>query len=84
MTLRFLLSESFTSAGHVVLFQPKLGSSDINGNQSLPSFAAGLPPRAGGFPQVSLPFACAGNEGTHGVAYMKSSLLGGSLRPGFY
>jgi hypothetical protein len=40
ISLRFLLSESFTSAGHVVpfYFQPTLGGSDINGNQLLPSY----------------------------------------------
>jgi hypothetical protein len=38
--LRFLLNESFTSAGHVVpfYFQPTLGGSDINGNPLLPSY----------------------------------------------
>lgn len=138
ISLRFLLSESFTSAGHVVpfYFQPTLGGSDINGNQLLPSyqdyrfrapnlmlfrasfehsiwaplgfqfmvdegkvamtrsdidfshlvhsFAAGLTLRAGGFPQVSLLFAWGGNEGTHTIAFMNSSLLGGTARPAFY
>jgi hypothetical protein len=38
--LRLLLSESFTSRGHVVpfYFQPTLGGSDINGKQSLASY----------------------------------------------
>lgn len=38
--LRFLISESFTSAGQVVpiYFQPTLGGSDINGQLTLPSF----------------------------------------------
>jgi hypothetical protein len=138
ISLRFLLSESFTSAGHVVpfYFQPTLGGSDINGNQLLPSyqdyrfrgpnlmlfraslehsiwgplgfqfiadagkvaltrsdidfsqmvhsFATGLTLRAGGFPQVSLLFAWGGKEGTHTIAYMNSSLLGGAARPAFY
>jgi hypothetical protein len=138
ISLRFLLSESFTSAGHVVpfYFQPTLGGSDINGNQLLPSyqdyrfrapnlmlfraslehsiwgplgfqfmadagkvaltrsdidfsnmvhsFAAGLTLRAGGLPQVSLLFAWGGNEGTHTIAYMNSSLWGGAARPSFY
>lgn len=138
ISLRFLLSESFTAAGHVVpfYFQPTLGGTDINGNQFLPSyqdyrfrapnvilfrasfehsiwgplgfmflvdegkvalthsdidfshmlhsFAAGLTLRAGGFPQVSLLFAFGGNEGTHTIAWMNNSLLGGSARPSFY
>jgi hypothetical protein len=138
ISLRFLLSESFTSSGHVVpfYFQPTLGGSDINGSQLLPSyqdyrfrapnlmlfraslehsiwgplgfqfladagkvaltrsdldfshiahsFATGLTLRAGGFPQVSLLFAFGGNEGTHTIAYMNSSLLGGAARPAFY
>jgi hypothetical protein len=38
--LRLLISESFTSAGHVVpfYFQPTLGGSDINGKPSLASY----------------------------------------------
>lgn len=40
INLRFLLTESFTSSGHVVpfYFQPTLGGSDINGKSSLASF----------------------------------------------
>lgn len=138
INLRFLLSESFTSTGHVVPFylQPTLGGSDINGKSSLASFqdyrfrapnlmlfqgsiehsiygpvgatflaetgkvaltrgdiefkhlrhsyAAGLTLRAGGFPMVYLMFAWGSGEGTHTIASMNTSLLGGSSRPSLY
>jgi hypothetical protein len=48
------------------------------------SFSAGLTLRAGGFPQVYLLFSWGGNEGTHTIANMNTSLLGGSARPSFY
>jgi hypothetical protein len=48
------------------------------------SFSAGLNLRGGGFPQVSLVFAWGGNEGTHTIASMNTSLLGGSARPSLY
>lgn len=50
----------------------------------LHSFAAGLTLRAGGFPQVFLLFAWGGNEGTHTIANVNTSLLGGSTRPSLY
>jgi hypothetical protein len=50
----------------------------------LHSFSAGLTLRAGGFPQVYLLFAWGGSEGTHTVANVNSSLLGGSTRPSLY
>ena len=48
------------------------------------SFATGLTLRAGGLPLVSFLFAWGGNEGTHNILYMNSSLLGGSTRPSLY
>ncbi len=48
------------------------------------SFATGLTLRAGGVPAVSLLFAWGGNEGTHTILYMDTSLLGGSARPSLY
>jgi len=48
------------------------------------SFATGLTLRAGGFPQVFFLFAWGGNEGTHTIATVNSSLLGGSSRPSLY
>jgi hypothetical protein len=139
INLRFLLSESYTSSGHIVpfYFQPTLGGSDINGKSSLASFqdyrfrapnlmllqgsiehslprlpigavfmaetgkvaltrsdiefkhlrhsyAAGLTLRAGGFPMVYLMFAWGSKEGTHTIASINTSLLGGSSRPSLY
>lgn len=48
------------------------------------SYSAGLTLRAGGFPQVFLLFAWGGNEGTHTIANVNTSLLGGSARPSLY
>jgi hypothetical protein len=138
INLRFLLTESYTSSGHVVpfYFQPTLGGSDINGKSTLASFqdyrfrapnlmlfqgsiehsiygplgatflaetgkvartrseiefkhlrhsyAAGLTLRAGGFPMVYLMFAWGSREGTHTIASINTSLLGGSSRPSLY
>jgi hypothetical protein len=130
---------SMTPGGDIVpfYFQPTLGGSDINGNQSLSSyqdfrfrapnvlliresfehslgslplgftfmvdegkvaltrgglgsspwlhsFSAGLTLRAGGFPQVYLLFSWGGNEGTHTIANVNNSLLGGSARPSLF
>jgi len=48
------------------------------------SFAAGLTLRAGGFPQVFFLFAWGGNEGTHTIGTVNTSLLGGSARPSLF
>jgi hypothetical protein len=48
------------------------------------SFSAGLTLRAGGLPALSLGFAWAGPEGTHTIANVNSSLLGGSTRPSLF
>jgi hypothetical protein len=48
------------------------------------SYSAGLTIRAGGFPQVWLLFAWGGNEGTHTIANVNTSLLGGAARPSLY
>jgi hypothetical protein len=57
---------------------------DIDFTNLKHSFAAGLTLRAGGFPMVSFLFAWGGNEGTHTIAWMNTSLLGGSARPSLY
>ncbi len=57
---------------------------DLGSNPWLHSFSAGLTLRAGGFPQVFLLFSWGGNEGTHTIANMNTSLLGGSARPSLY
>jgi hypothetical protein len=48
------------------------------------SYAAGLTLRAGGFPMVYLMLAWGSGEGTHTIASMNTSLLGGSSRPSLY
>lgn len=48
------------------------------------SFSTRLTPRAGGFPQVYLLFSWGGSEGTHTIAQMNTSLLGGAARPSLY
>lgn len=57
---------------------------DLGFNPWIHSFASGLTLRAGGFPQVFLLFAWGGNEGTHTIANVNTSLLGGSTRPSLY
>ncbi len=57
---------------------------DLGSNPWIHSFASGLTLRAGGFPQVFLLFAWGGNEGTHTIANVNTSLLGGSARPSLY
>jgi len=137
--IRLFISESMAPSGHVVpfYFQPTLGGSDINGNQSLSSYqdfrfrapnvlllrgsfehsiwkwplgfafmvdegkvaltrgdiafdhlshslSTGLTLRAGGFPQVFLLFSWGGKEGTHTIANVNTSLLGGGGRPSLF
>jgi hypothetical protein len=48
------------------------------------SFGGGLTLRAGGLPAVSLMFAWGGHEGTHTIANINTSLLGGSTRPSLF
>jgi hypothetical protein len=57
---------------------------DLGPNPWLHSFSAGLTLRAGGFPQVFLLFAWGGSEGTHTIANVNTSLLGGSTRPSLF
>jgi hypothetical protein len=61
-----------------------LTHSEIDFSHFKHSFATGLTLRAGGFPEVSFLFAWGGQEGTHNILYMNSSLLGGSSRPSLY
>jgi hypothetical protein len=48
------------------------------------SFSTGLTLRAGGFPQVYLLFSWGGSEGTHTIANVNTSLLGGAARPSLF
>ena len=65
--------------GKVALTRGGLGSSPW-----IHSFSAGLTLRAGGFPQVYLLFSWGGNEGTHTIANVNTSLLGGTARPSLF
>lgn len=65
--------------GKVALLRGDLGS-----NSWRHSYAAGLNLRAGGFPMVYLLFAFGGREGTHTIANVNTSLLGGSTRPSLF
>jgi hypothetical protein len=57
---------------------------DLGSAPWLHSFSTGLTLRAGGFPEVFLLFAFGGHEGTHTIANVNTSLLGGSVRPSLY
>ena len=65
--------------GKAALTRGGLGSSPW-----IHSFSTGLTLRAGGFPQVSLLFSWGGNEGTHTIAHVNTSLLGGTSRPSLF
>jgi hypothetical protein len=58
-----------------------LARNDVAFDHLAHSFSAGLTLRAGGLPAVTLAFAWGGPEGTHTIAAVNTSLLGGSLRP---
>ena len=57
---------------------------DLSSSPWVHSFSAGLTLRAGGFPQVFLLFSWGGNEGTHTIVNVNTSLLGGAARPSLY
>ena len=69
----------FVDEGRVGLHPGDLGFSHL-----AHSYAAGLTLHAGGLPVVDLLFAWGGKEGTHTLANVSSSLLGGTLRPSLY
>ncbi len=71
--------EFLADQGKVALTRGDLGSSPW-----IHSFSAGLTLRAGGFPEVSLLFSWGGKEGTHTIANINPSLLGGSSRPSLF
>ncbi len=48
------------------------------------SYAAGLTVHAGGLPVIELLFAWGGHEGTHTIANVSASLLGGTSRPSLF
>jgi hypothetical protein len=57
---------------------------DLGSNNWVHSFSTGFTLRAGGFPVVYLLFSWGGSEGTHTLANVNTSLLGGSSRPSLY
>lgn len=57
---------------------------DLGSNNWVHSFGTGLTLRAGGFPQVYLLFSWGGSEGTHTIANVNTSLLGGAARPSLF
>lgn len=61
-----------------------LSRGDVNFTGLNHSYSVGLTIRAGGLPQVFLLFAWGSNEGTHTIANVNASLLGGSARPSLY
>jgi len=61
-----------------------LTRNNVDFNQLAHSFSVGLTLRAGGLPALSLAFAWGGPEGTHTIASVNTSLLGGSTRPSLF
>jgi hypothetical protein len=61
-----------------------LTPSDLGSGHLAHSYAAGLTLHAGGLPLVDLLFAWGGHEGTHTIANVNNSLLGGSSRPSLF
>jgi hypothetical protein len=61
-----------------------LTTGDLGGSRWLHSYAAGLTLRAGGFPVIYLLFAFGGDESTHTLANISTSLLGTSGRPSLF
>ena len=57
---------------------------DVDFKHLAHSFSVGLTLRAGGLPALSLAFAFGGPEGTHTIANVNTSLLGGSARPSLF
>jgi len=70
----------------VLLDEGRVGlkPSDLGFQHLAHSYAAGLTLHAGGLPLVDLLFAWGGHEGTHTIANVSSSLLGGTSRPSLY
>jgi hypothetical protein len=61
-----------------------LARNDVAFNHLAHSFSVGVTLRAGGLPALSLAFAWGGPEGTHTIAGVNTSLLGGSTRPSLF
>lgn len=61
-----------------------LARGDLGPNPWLYSISAGLTLRAGGFPRVYLMYSRGNTEGSHWIANVNTSLLGGSSRPSLF
>ena len=61
-----------------------LNRGDLGSNPWLHTYSAGLTLRAGGFPQIFLLYSWGGGEGTHLIANVNTSLLGGAARPSLF
>jgi hypothetical protein len=61
-----------------------LARNDVDFNHLDHSFSVGVTLRAGGLPALSLAFAWGGTEGTHTIANVNTSLIGGSTRPSLF
>ncbi len=61
-----------------------LTPSDLGPGHLAHSYSAGLTLHAGGLPLIDLLFAWGGHEGTHTIANVSNSLLGGASRPPLY
>lgn len=57
---------------------------DISFDHLRHSYSAGLTLHAGGLPAVYVLFCWGGNEGSHTIANINTSLLGGSVRPSLF
>ncbi len=61
-----------------------LARNGIDFNQLAHTFSVGLTLQAGGLPALSFAFAWGGPEGTHTIANVNTSLLGGSTPPSLF
>jgi hypothetical protein len=61
-----------------------VSGSDLGWSHLVHSYAAGITLHAGGLPLVDILFAWGGKEGTHTIANVSQSLLGGTSRPSLY
>ncbi|TAM79663.1 MAG: hypothetical protein EPN47_17835 [Acidobacteria bacterium] len=61
-----------------------LNRGGINFDNLEHSYSVGVTLRAGGLPQVFFLFAWGGSEGSHTIALMNPSLLGGAARPSLF
>ncbi len=61
-----------------------LSAGDLGSGHLAHSYAAGITLHAGGLPLAEVLFAWGGGEGTHTIANVSTSLLGGTTRPSLF